>query len=444
MDTVPDDPVPGKPSRSADTVPDDPVPGKPSRSVDTVPDDPVPDKPKRRSSFKIFAGVVLFLAVFVTLGVATHRLFIRDWIVKDALARGFELEFGDFTIQPDLVELLGVKVKIVGVPGIEARFETLKVHLHDFEPLKIDGQKSIVQVTGSPDELQPKLVAFAKTHNKSVRLPLKFDGQYRYGTGDKPNVELTGDLASPGDGELSFNGSLELGDAKLGSLALHRSKDDKLEIGLGLNISDKPIVSLALDVAAVPFKGKVTFGAQKVQQVCRAFAVPVPKGMDDVMVEGNVSFVLDGSLPTNPHHGTGAFVLTGWVPPHPRELDGIVFGKTTKLGTTFELLPDLGEMRLVKTTVDAGALHLEGKGNVVRDGFAARAKVDLTGSVPCTELSASAIGSHVRGFVGDILRGVARMTMGGTVKIRVNVDADTTALSAAKVDQTVDIGCRLR
>lgn len=461
MDTVPDDPPPDKPSSAADTVPDEPASDKPSRAAATVVDEPVQDKPpqkvatlpdepapknprKRPRIFQIFVVIVLLGALVVTIGVATHRTFIRDWIVKDARERGFILEFADFALQPDLVELSRASVTMVGVPGVEARFETLRVHLQDLEPLKIEGEKSIIDVNGSPDELQQGLVGFAKTHQNSVQLPLVFAGEFRYGTGGKPIVLLNGNVESPGDGALSFGGTFQIWEMKLGSLSMRRSKDNKVDVGLGLKLSDKPIVSVALDASAIPFKGSVKFGAQKVDDVCRSFALPVPKGLEGAFVEGTVTFVIDGALPTNPHHGTGAFVLTGWVPPHPRELDGIVFGKTTKLGATFEVLPDLGEVRFTKASVDAGALHLEGKGNVVRDGLSARTKMDLVGNVPCTELGASAIGSHVPGFVGDILRGVARMTMGGTVKIRVTVDADSKSLSTAKVDQAVEIGCRLR
>lgn len=444
-DTVPDEPSSDKPSRAADTIPDEPVQDKPPRKVDTVVDEPPPEKPRKRPRiFQIFFVFGVLLAIVVTVVAATHRSFIRDWIVKDALKRGFVLDFADFTLETDLVELSQVSVTMVGVPGIEAHFETLRVHLQDLEPLKIEGQKSIVEVNGSPDEMQQALVTFAKTHQDSVQLPLFFAGEFRYGTGGKPIILMNGSVESPGDGALAFGGTFQIWETKLGSLSMRRSKDNKVDVGMGLTLSDKPIVSVALDAAAIPFKGSVTFASQRVDDVCRAFAMPVPKGFEGSFVEGTVSFVIDGALPSTPHHGTGAFVVNGWVPPHPRELDGIVFGKTTKLGATFEVLPDLGEVRFTKATVDAGALHLEGKGNVVRDGLSARTKMDLAGNVACTELGASAIGSHVRGFVGDILRGVARATMGGSVKIRVTIDADSKSLSAAKVDQSVDIGCRLR
>jgi hypothetical protein len=413
--------------------------------MDTLTDDPVPDKPRRRGSFKAFVSVVfIVLALLTGIVVVAYRPFVTWWIQRDALARGFVIDFSDFLLEPDRISLSQLTVKLVGVSGVEARFGKLTVDLQGIEPLRIEGTDAHVDVTGSPDELQQTLVSFGKAHAQSVHLPTTINGEFRYGGPDNPSVLLSGKAKSVGEGDVTFDGTFQVFQTKLGTLALHRSMDNKVDVGLGLTLSDKPVVNVSLDVAAVPFTGSVKFPSQKIDDVCRAFALPIPKGFSGSSAEGSITFVLDGALPSNPHHGTAAFVLTGWVPPHPRELDGLVYGNTTKLGTTFEVLPDLNEVRFTKATVDAGALHLEGKGNSVREGLSARTKMDLAGNVACTELGASAIGSHVHGIVGDVLRSVARMTIGGTVKIRVIVDADTKSLSAAKVDQSVDIGCRLR
>ncbi len=408
--------------------------------MDTLTDDPVPDKPRRRVSFIAFG---MFVIICVAVGV-THRPILEWWIQREALARGFELEFAGLSIVPDRVVLRQTHVRLVGVSGVDVRIDELVVDLHGMEPLRIQGRDARIDVEGSPDELQQALATFGKEHKRSVRLPLTLDGDFRYGGPHNPAVVFSGKATSPGDGNVSFDGTFRVSQTKLGTLHLFRSKENKLDLGFGLTLSEKPIVSVSLDASAVPFKGSVTFAAQKVDDVCKALTLPVPKGFSGSSVEGTIKFIIDGVLPANPHHGTAAFVVTGWVPPHPRELDGLVYGRTTKLGTTFEVLPDLSEVRFPKATLDAGAFHLEGKGNAVRDGLSARMKMDLAGNVACTELGASVIGSHVQGFVGDLLRGVARMTMGGTVKIRVTVDADTKSLSAAKIDQSVDIGCRLR
>ncbi|MDI1449657.1 hypothetical protein [Polyangium sp. 6x1] len=69
-------------------------------------------------------------------------------------------------------------------------------------------------------------------------------------------------------------------------------------------------------------------------------------------------------------------------------------------------------------------------------------KMTLDGAVPCSELGASAVGAHVDGLIGELLKGVARVGLGGSVKVRVAVEADTRKIERAKVDQavTVDAG----
>lgn len=423
-----------------DTVPDDPVPDKP-----TVPDAPVPDKPRplrrlRRASLIAF---VIVVSVGVGVGVA-HRPFIEWWIRREALARGFELWYGSLSIVHDRVVLQKAVVQMVGVPQVEFSCDELTVDLQGLDPLRIQAEGTLVNIESSPDELERALVSFSKRYADTVRLPLTLEGEFQYGDRANPLVALSGKAKSLGDGDVQFDGTWRSQQTKLGTLTVHRTPENKVDLGLGLLLSEKPAVNVALDATAAPYKASVTFVSQKVDDVCRTYGLAVPKGLGGSSVEGTLSFVLDGDLPAKPHHGTAAFVVNGWVPPHPRELDGIVFGKSTKLATTFEVLPDLSEVRFTKATVDAGALHLEGKGNTVRDGLSARTKMDLAGNVACSELGASAIGSHVPGLVGDILRGVTRMTVGGTVKIRVLLDADTKALSAAKLEQAVDIGCRLR
>lgn len=412
--------------------------------MDTLTDDPVPDKPPRRG--RVLVIVVVTLAVLVVGAGLAYRPFVQWWILREALARGFQLEFADFSYDRDryLVMLRKVHVRMIGIPQVDVHCDELEVELYELNPLRIQLTGAVVDVTGSPDELQPLLVSFSKEHAESTRLPLTMKGEFRYGGAEQPLIAFTGEVLSPGDGDISFTGGFRVQDMKLGTLAVRRSKENKVDAGFGLNMSEKPIVNVNLDASAVPFKGSVTFAPQKVDDVCRTFALPVPKGFGGASVEGSLSFVLDGAMPSKPHHGVASFVVNGWVPPHPRELDGIVFGKTTKFNASLELLPDLGEVRFTQATVDAGALHLAGKGNAVRDGASARTKMDLSGNVACSELGASAIGSRMQGFVGDILRGVARATVGGTVNIRVMIDADTKALSNAKVDQAVDIGCRLR
>jgi ADP-dependent NAD(P)H-hydrate dehydratase / NAD(P)H-hydrate epimerase len=161
-------------------------------------------------------------------------------------------------------------------------------------------------------------------------------------------------------------------------------------------------------------------------------------------VEGTVDVSIGGPESKGMYAGKASFEVKGWTPPHPKELDGIVFGSKTKLGAAFEITPNLAEMRISKATMEAGAFRLAGPGTVKREGMAAKIKLTLDGAVPCSELGASAVGAHVDGLLGDILKGVARVGLGGEVKVRVTVDADTRAIDRAKVDQATTMGCGLR
>ena len=408
--------------------------------MDTLNEDPGSDKPRRRGWFIAFVVVVLVCAG----AFAAHRPFIEWWVRREALTRGFQLDFAELSITFDRAAFRQTHVRLVGVSGVDVRFGELVVDLHGLDPIRMQGKEVRVDVTSSVDDLRRDLASFVDRHGASVRLPMTLEGVFRHAAQDHPSVVLSGKTRSSGDGDFEFDGALQVRETKLGTVTMHRTKEGKVDLGFGLTISEKPIVRVSLEAESLPLKGNVTFASMNVDDVSRALGTSPPKGFGGVSVDGSLSFVLDGALPANPHHGSGSFVLNGWVPPHPKELDGIVHGRTTKIGATLELLPDLGKLDLTHITVDAGALHLKGKGNVLREGFSARARVNLDGNIPCSEIGASVVGAHVGGWVGDILRGVTRMGVAGTVKVRVTADVDTKALAAAKLDQVVDMGCRLR
>jgi len=106
--------------------------------------------------------------------------------------------------------------------------------------------------------------------------------------------------------------------------------------------------------------------------------------------------------------------------------------------------PDLSEIRISKTELAAGAFKLAGRGTIQRQKDNARLGLDMSGSIPCSELGASAAQAHFPGLVGDLITGAARMGVSGSVKIGVKVDADTRDLAAARVDQGVAYACTLR
>jgi len=138
--------------------------------------------------------------------------------------------------------------------------------------------------------------------------------------------------------------------------------------------------------------------------------------------------------------GTFSALLDGYIPPHPRELNGIVFGKKTKVTGSFHL--EGKTIKLDSIAIEAGAFKLAGAGKLTLDngGFMT---LELKGSVPCADLASSAIGSHLGSAAGLITGGLASGRLGGTVGVNVSVEAKLTDIEHAKVIPSAYISCKL-
>jgi hypothetical protein len=136
--------------------------------------------------------------------------------------------------------------------------------------------------------------------------------------------------------------------------------------------------------------------------------------------------------------------LHGYLPPRPRELQGIVYGKTTKLGTAFRVADDRRSAALSDATLLAGALALRGGGLVERRAAGARLKLDLSGQVPCAALARSAVGANLgNNLLGDLVGGLAGAALRGSLTINAHVEADTSDLDRARVSPVVSGTCGL-
>lgn len=139
---------------------------------------------------------------------------------------------------------------------------------------------------------------------------------------------------------------------------------------------------------------------------------------------------------------TGSYeaVLEHYVPPHPRELDGIVFGDATKATGDFRLLGE--RLSLTSLKVVAGALHLEGEGTATA-ADAGRVELTLSGSIACSELAASAIGAHLGLQAGFFAGQLARGRLTGTVGVRLGVVLTGKDAAHPEVHPSASLHCGL-
>ena len=412
--------------------------------MDTLPDT-VPAPPKKSPRRRRIVAFVLVSAAALGLGFGLgHRDLARWWVEKEARARGIELTFDDLTLRWGRVVLHDAKAKLDGVQGLSAEAAWLAVDLDGLSPTRVEARSAVVTLVGPLDERLEALAAFDRAHPGALDLPATADVTVNGGARHAPWIVVTGRATKAAGDAGAFAGTVTFEGTNLGLVGARWNEKDPVSIWVGAEAAEAAPLRLALDTASRPMSVAATVPALRVSELARGRGLNVPADLQGATVEGTAKVFFGGPESKGMYAGTASFEVKGWVPPHPKELDGIVFGNRTKLGASFEITPDLGEARIAKATVEAGAFKLAGPGTVKREGLAAKIKMTLDGAVPCSELGASAVGAHVDGLIGDLLKGVARVGLGGSVTVRVTVDADTRKIERATVDQAVTVGCGLR
>jgi ADP-dependent NAD(P)H-hydrate dehydratase / NAD(P)H-hydrate epimerase len=402
-------------------------------------------KPPKKRRWRRVAIVALVTTLALGLGVGFgHRPLVRWWVIREARARGIELSFEDFSLSLDRVVLSAVRGRLVGVNGVDLQASELGIDIDGLDPKRIDARALAMTIEGPVDERLVALSTWADQHAQTLTLPATGDLVVRWGGKAAPWLTVVGRARSDGGGAGGLEGEVALEGMNLGLVAARWARKSPVAIGVGARSPEEAKLRIDLDTQARPIKATVKLVPMKLDDLARSRAIVLPEGLRGASAEAAATVFVGGPEAKGMYSGTATVDVTGWVPPHPRELDGIVFGRKTKLGATFEITPDLTEMRIGKATVEAGAFKLAGKGTVERKGLTAHARMNLDGTVPCSELGASAVDAHVGGIVGDFLKGVARVGLGGSVAVHVTIDADTRAIEKAKVEQSVDMGCRLR
>ncbi len=138
--------------------------------------------------------------------------------------------------------------------------------------------------------------------------------------------------------------------------------------------------------------------------------------------------------------GTFHLLLDGYVPPHPRELDGILHDKKTKVDGKLRYTDDV--IFFDDMVVESGGLKLKGKGKLdwTKGGMI---DLDLNGAVSCSALATSAIGSRLGSLAGVFTREVTSGHLEGSVNVAVKVSGKIQDFKKLSFAPTATIGCRI-
>ena len=137
--------------------------------------------------------------------------------------------------------------------------------------------------------------------------------------------------------------------------------------------------------------------------------------------------------------GSFSLLLDGYIPPHPKEASGIVFGKQTKLSGNVRV--DGLIVYLNDLNVEAGSFKLQGSGSV--NFLTGSIELRLRGNIACSELAVSAVSAHLGREAAILTRGLASGRLGGTVGVRVSVDGKLSDIANVKIVPSAMVGCNI-
>jgi hypothetical protein len=397
------------------------------------------------------AGCVALIALFSVLMWLALPTLIEAEVKKRAREQGVELTLGTLDFGWEWAELRKSKAVLIGVPGLELGIDRLNVDLDGTKLTRLDFTGLTLEASGSVPALALSLGAWSKKYPSAFALPLSARNvsvRFRPEPSQPAWLELSGGtVATTAAGTIVAAEHTQLAGIDVGRVgATWTATASSVALGLGESDLARAPVRVAVDLSSARPKLAFQLVPTALERLAGPFAVALP--VHGVSASATVALEFANAAAEFPEKGAAHLELHGWIPPHPAELDGFVFGDTTVVDTTLAFSPDGKRVTLDPTHLTAGRFELAGPGSLVRDADAATLDLDLKGALPCDALASAAAESRVGRLLGRVQGGragsVARQAIGGTVSIRVQISASTKNLAGASLKRSIGIGCGLK
>lgn len=414
--------------------------------------------PRRRAWLRRGALLAVIAAALAIAGALIAPALIRAEVVRQAAARGIDLDPGAIQVEIGAVRLRGARFSLAGVRGLAGSAPRATVRLDGLSPARVEAEGISIALVGVG--VAPELAAWMAAHGaRAHELPLSVAGfragfHERAGGAELASLSAGSLEAMPaGAGAAGPGGALRDARVTVAGREIART-----EAAWSIGAAGLSVGFGAASVAAAPLRVDLrpppapALTARFAPAPVAAIAAPLglAAGLPGVTAGGSVELRLAGAAATpggpaqaTAVEATAALTLGGYVPPHPKELDGLLFGNATTVRLRARLAPDRASAALEEIEVVAGALRLRGTGALRLLGADAAIEADLSGSVPCSALAGSAVAAHLGAPLGRLAGDLARQALGGSVAVRIQVDARASRLDAARVDQSARVGCRL-
>lgn len=386
------------------------------------------------------------------------RELLRTSLVQVAAAAGMRLTPGDITCGLGFLRVIDVGVEIPRIPGVKITVKRLDVDFEGWSPKRIVVSGIHVTAKGQPVTLYEQAGKYAGELSR-VRFPTA-EGR------KPPSIELQ-KLDFDLESESPLLPNVKLVDLRLTPLDFAHAPELTLRTAQ-TRVGDRDFPPLALRLVRGPEGFTLTFGEAASTPVTLTYQssgagqavglsfrpttitellaslgqAPAPIELGRSTLEGQLLVHLDAV--TAKASGTLEANLSEFTPPHPPELAGYKFEKSTHLTLTFSSSPlyTTFELPLIKLT--NGDLEMRGNGRVERQDLSAHVVAELSTLLSCVTLAKGFATTDLGGTVGAWAAKNASKTVRGSVSVKVQIDADTRHPADAKVVKRVGIGCGLR
>lgn len=409
-----------------------------------VAEEPKVARPRRRWWLR---GLGVFFLLLIAAGAAILVFgpgYARGRIEEEARARGVVLAFGEMDLGLEKIRLHGVRVALAGVRDFEAGAAWIDVAIADGQPTSITAGELSIAMAGT--EVLGELGAWKKEHAAALAAPLSGEGakvEWRPSSSERAALSLSGASVAVDLQKGSIDASwAEITGRGAGPMSLAWAS---VEDGFVVQITPKlpPLSAAHVEVRSSKDGARMKLTLARTALGPLQDVLGIPKGSEGIQVDGEVEMPVPSLAKPAPVDGTLRLAVKGYTPPHPRELDGILFGDTTTVKSKFQLAADFNGAKLTGITAEAGALSLTGTGEVAREGLDARVSLKLKGSIPCTSLATSAAVARLGSGLGRLAGGLAAGALTGSVGVALTVDARASDIKGAKIKQSASIGCKV-
>lgn len=374
--------------------------------------------------------------------------FVRERVLQEARARGVLLDrVGTVSVWFGSASLADVAFRLEGVPSLSGSVEQIDVVLADWTPKRLNAERVRISVVGSAADLALQLAGWTARHPQAYALPVSARGvdlAWRSGPTDDPWLVLQGGsmVEAPPSVLFSAAGARVYG-VDIGSVGASWSKrEDSIVMGFGDADPDQAALRLEVRHTLGQPEASVRLKRTPLEQLAGPLGVALP--VEGVSVEGTAELRFPGVTKPGPISGTLDILLPGFIPPHPLELNGFLFGEGTRFKTDFTVGADRRRVELTSSEVTAGAFRLKGDGLIQRMEDYAALQMSLSGSLSCAAVADSAAKARLGSVLGRLLGSAARQVLEGSVRVRVQILGDTRNLDAAKVTRQIGVGCGLK